>query len=110
VIVVGMALLLVGLHAATYLLNDHDAVQLQYDLRAGPAPLSGTKGSSRTVIPTIFGRSRLITLVTTGFLHGGWLHVLVNSLMLARLRHADAPRHGSGLMGDLKWLLLFLAR
>lgn len=105
VIVVGMALLLVALHGATYLLSDADYVKIQYDYALVPRRF-WDEGQFAHGYPDLF--SALIPLVTTGFLHAGWLHVLVNSLMLLAFGTPTRRAMGPGFTGDLKWLALFL--
>lgn len=79
ILVVGMSLLLVGLHAATYLLEDREFIRLQYDFALVPRRF-WAEGGSQDSYPDML--SGLVTLLTTGFLHTDWMHVIVNSLML----------------------------
>lgn len=104
-LVVFMTLLLIALHGATYLLSDSDFVKLQYDYAVVPRRF-WEEGQLAHGYPNIF--AALITLVSTGFLHAGWLHVLVNAAMLLAFGAQTRRAMGPGAMGDLKWMLLFL--
>lgn len=105
VIVIGMALLLVALHGATYLLDQRSFVELQYDYALVPRRF-WAEGGTEHVYPSMF--AGLVTLVSTGFLHADWVHVLVNSAMLLAFGTPVARAMGRGPMGWLKWMAVFL--
>ena len=103
-IVIGMALALVGLHGATYLLDDRQWVQMTFDYALVPRRFFAEAGSD--VAYTGLG-GKLLTLVSSGFLHGGWMHVIVNSGMLLAFGTPVARTLGGDPAGLGKRLLIY---
>lgn len=109
-LVIFMTLLIVGLHGATYLLSDEQWVRLQYDYSLAPrrfwaAGMWGP-GNDEHVYSSI--PAALVTLVSTGFLHAGWFHVIVNALMLLAFGTPVARALGNNPGGWLKWMVVYL--
>jgi membrane associated rhomboid family serine protease len=104
-LVLGVAAGLVALHGLTYLLSPEAQEKLIYDYALVPQRFFASAGGA-DAYPNL--AAKLLTLVSTGLLHGGWLHVLVNCGMLlafgARVLHLLGP----GLRGALLWLALLL--
>lgn len=106
-IVIGMALLLVALHGAvSFLLGDREWVEMMYDYALVPRRFWAEPGSEFAYADL---GAKLVTLVTTAFLHGGWMHVLMNSGMLLAFGTPVARTFGHDPIGIGKWLALFLA-
>lgn len=103
VLVIGMALLLVALHGWTTLgMSIEDQIRLQYDYALVPRRF-WAEATAEEAYPNLL--AALVTLVSTGFLHGGWLHVIVNAGML--LAFGTPIYRGLG-RSWLKWLALYL--
>ncbi len=104
VLVVGMALLLVGLHAAYSFLPFESQLRLQYDYALVPRRF-WEDGVFAKGYPDI--GAALLTLLTTGFLHADWFHVLVNAAMLLAFGTPVARALGGGAGGWLRWLAVY---
>jgi membrane associated rhomboid family serine protease len=98
--------ILVGIQGAISVLSIEDQTQILYDYALVPRRFFAPAGSP-DAYPDM--AAKLLTLVSTGFLHGGWLHVLVNTGMLLAFGTQVARLLGSGPRGVSLWLLLFLA-
>lgn len=105
-IVIGMALLLVLLHGATLLLSQREWVEMTYNYALVPRRFWADATSDFAYAGL---GAKLLTLVSTAFLHGGWMHVLMNSGMLLAFGTPVARTFGHDLMGLTKWMGLFLA-
>lgn len=103
-IVFGMALLLVGLHAAFTFSPYETQVRIQYDYALVPRRF-WEEGQFARGYPDIF--TALLTLVTTGFLHADWIHVLVNSAMLLAFGTPVARALGNNPRGWLNWMIVY---
>lgn len=103
-IVIGMALVLVGLHGATYLLDQRQWVEMTYEYALVPRRFFAEAGSDLAYSGL---GAKLLTLVSTGFLHGGWMHVIVNSGMLLAFGTPVARTLGSDPLGIAKWLAVY---
>lgn len=103
-IVIAMTLVLVGLHGATYLLDQRQWVEMTYDYALVPRRFWADAASD--VAYTGIG-AKLLTLVSTAFLHGGWMHVIMNSGMLLAFGTPVARTFGGGPAGNGKWLVVF---
>jgi membrane associated rhomboid family serine protease len=104
-LVLGVAVGLVALHGLTYLLSSDGQERLIYDYALVPQRFFAPAGSP-DAYPNI--AAKLLTLVSTGLLHGGWLHVLVNSGMLLAFGAQVLRLLGSGVRGALLWLALLI--
>ena len=102
-LVLGVAIGLVGLHALTYLLSTEGQERLIYDYALVPQRFFAPAGDP-AAYPNI--GAKLLTLVSTGLLHAGWLHVLVNSGMLLAFGAQVFYLLGSGVRGALLWFAL----
>lgn len=109
VLVVGMALLLVGLHAAYSFLPFEAQLRLQFDYALVPRRF-WEDGVFAKGYPDV--GAALLTLLTTGFLHADWFHVLVNAFMLLAFGTPVARALGEGpggwVVGWLRWLAVYL--
>lgn len=106
-IVIGMALLLVALHGVvSLLLSDRQWVEVMFEYALVPRRF-WADAASDFAYPGL--GAKLLTLVSTAFLHGGWMHVLMNSGMLLAFGTPVARTFGHDLIGVGKWLALFLA-
>jgi membrane associated rhomboid family serine protease len=97
-------LLLVGLHAAFSFSPYETQVRLQYDYALVPRRF-WEEGQFARGYPDVF--AALLTLVTTGFLHADWIHVLVNSAMLLAFGTPVARALGNDPAGWLRWLAVY---
>jgi membrane associated rhomboid family serine protease len=100
-----MAVLLVGLHAATAFSSYDELILLQYEYALVPTRFwaeAGAQGAYPDVL------SKLLTLASTSLLHADWMHVLVNSAMLLAFGTPVARALGSGAAGWGKWMLVFV--
>jgi len=105
-LVLGVALGLVALHGLTYLLSPEGQERLLYDYALVPQRFFAPPGDPNAY-PNL--GAKLLTLLTTGLLHAGWLHVLVNSGMLLAFGAQVLRLLGPGLGGALRWGALLLA-
>lgn len=104
-LVVGVAVGIVALHALTYLLTPEGRDRLLYDYALVPQRFFAPAGSP-DAYPNIF--AKLLTLFSTGLLHAGWMHVLVNAGMLLAFGSQARRLLGPGLRGALWWLALLI--
>jgi membrane associated rhomboid family serine protease len=104
ILVIGLSLLLVALHGATFLLDDRSYVELQYNYALVPRRF-WQDGQFAAGYPNLF--DALVTLVTTGFLHANWLHVLVNAAMLLAFGTQVQRTLGTDRPGMLKFLAVY---
>ena len=104
-LVLGVAVGLVALHGLTYLLAPDEQARLIYDYALVPQRFFAPTGDS-DAYPNI--GAKLLTLVTTGLLHAGWLHVLVNSGMLLAFGAQVWRLVGWGVRGALLWFALLI--
>ncbi|MEP7211160.1 MAG: rhomboid family intramembrane serine protease, partial [Alphaproteobacteria bacterium] len=104
-LVLGVAVGLVALHGLTYLLSPDGQEKLIYDYALVPQRFFAPAGSP-DAYPNL--AAKLVTLVSTGLLHGGWMHVLVNSGMLLAFGAQVLHLLGSGVRGALLWFALLV--
>jgi membrane associated rhomboid family serine protease len=104
-LVAAMAAAIVVLHGLTYFLSYEENVALLYDFALTPRRFLAPPGSEHAY-PDIF--SQLVTLVSTALLHGDWIHVGINALMLWQFGTQPARMLGPGVAGAGKWMLLFV--
>lgn len=104
-IVVVMSGLLVALHAAFSFSSFETQITLQYDYALVPRRFWAEAGSEDAYPSLIAG---LLTLLSTGFLHADWMHVLVNAGMLLAFGTPVAQALGGGIGGAGKWMLVYL--
>ena len=81
-LVIGVAVLLVALHAAFEFASPISQLAISYDYALAPQRFWAPAGSDDVYPTAIAG---LLTLLSSGLLHADWLHVLVNSMMLLAL-------------------------
>ena len=104
-IVILMAGLLVALHGAFSFSAYETQVNLQYDYALVPRRFWAESGS-QDAYPSL--AAGLLTLLSTGFLHVDWMHVIVNSAMLLAFGTPVARALGGGMGGAGKWMLVYL--
>ena len=104
-LVLGVAIGLVALHGLTYLLSHEGQERLLYDYALVPQRFFAPSGDP-DAYPNL--GAKLLTLASTGLLHAGWLHVLVNSGMLLAFGAQVLRLLGSGAGAALRWLALLL--
>lgn len=104
-LVLVMALLLIGLYAAYFFAPFPEQAATLYDYALAPERFWAPAGSP-DVYPDAF--SGLLTLVSTALLHGDWIHVLVNSLMLLSFGTPVARALGKGVTAAGLWMVIFL--
>jgi membrane associated rhomboid family serine protease len=100
-----MAGLLLVLYALASFGSYESQIRMQYDFALVPARFWAAAGSP-DAYPDI--ASKLLTLLSTALLHGGWMHVIVNSLMLLAFGTPVARAIGEGPIGWGKWMLVFV--
>lgn len=93
---------LLAAHLLVGLLPAPAGERLLYDWALHPARFLDPEGYSGAA-------HRYATLVSHAFLHGGWMHLLVNAAMLLALGSPLARRFGSGPRGLARWLFIYLA-
>ncbi len=103
-IVIGMALVLVGLHGASYLLDDRGWVETTFNYALVPRRFFAEAGSDVAYVGL---GAKMLTLVSSAFLHGGWMHVIMNSGMLLAFGTPVARSVGADPVGVGKWLAIF---
>jgi membrane associated rhomboid family serine protease len=106
VVVWATALALVLLYAAFFFAPYEEKVLIQYNYALVPQRFWAPAGSD-LVYPSVF--EALLTLLSTALLHGDWLHVIVNSLMLVQFGIPVARALGTDITGAGAWMLLFVA-
>ena len=100
-----MAVLIIVLHGLTYFLSYEENVTLIYDFGLAPRRFFAPPGSEHAY-PNVV--AQLLTLVSTALLHGDFIHVGVNALMLWQFGQGPARMLGPGLAGAGRWMLLFV--
>ena len=105
IIVVVMAILLVGLYAIYAFAPYQEQQYALYDFALAPERFWAPAGSPR-VYPDVF--SGVLTLVSTALLHGDWMHVIVNALMLVAFGTPVARTLGRGPVAWGLWMLIFV--
>ena len=104
-IVVIMTILLVALYAAYAFAPFNEQQAALYDFALAPERFWAPAGSPN-VYPDVL--SGLMTLVSTALLHGDWMHVIVNSLMLLAFGTPVARTFGKGPAAWGLWMIVFL--
>jgi membrane associated rhomboid family serine protease len=106
VVVWATALALLALYAAFFFAPYEEKVLIQYNYALVPQRFWAPAGSD-LVYPNMF--EALLTLVSTALLHGDWIHVIVNTLMLVQFGIPAARALGTDITGAGAWMLLFVA-
>lgn len=104
-IVVVMSISLVALYAAYAFAPFAEQQATLYDFALAPERFWAPAGSPK-VYPDVL--SGLLTLASTALLHGDWMHVIVNSLMLLAFGTPVARTFGGGPTGWGLWMIVFL--
>ena len=106
VVVAVTSLLIVGLYTAYFFAPMADQREALYNFALAPERFWAEAGS-----PKVYDSlpAALLTLLSTALLHGDWVHVIVNTLMLIQFGAPLAQTLGAGLSGAGKWMLLFVA-
>lgn len=104
-IVVVMALLLIALYAAYFFAPYQEQIRIKFEYALAPERFWAPAGDP-FVYPDVL--SGLITLATTALLHGDWVHVTVNALMLLAFGAPVARAFGKGVTGSGLWMIVFL--
>ncbi len=104
-LVVLMSLLLIGLYAVYSFAPVADQQSALYEFALAPERFWASAGSP-VVYPDHL--SGLLTLVSTALLHGDWMHVIVNALMLLAFGTPVARAFGDTVTGWGRWMILFL--
>ncbi len=104
-IVVVMSILLIALYAAYAFAPFAEQQAALYDFALAPERFWAAAGSSK-VYPDMF--AGLLTLASTALLHGDWMHVIVNSLMLLAFGTPVARTFGGGPTAWGLWMIVFL--
>ena len=105
VVVWATALALLLLYAAFFFAPPREQQGMLYDFALAPQRFWAPAGS-QDVYPNYV--SGLLTLASTALLHGGWFHVIVNSLMMVQFGIPVARTLGTDITGAGAWMLLFL--
>jgi membrane associated rhomboid family serine protease len=105
VIVGATALALVGLYTAYFFAPFAEQQKTLFDFALAPERFWAEAGSAK-VYPDM--QSGLLTLVSTALLHGDWVHLIVNTLMLIQFGAPVSQALGPGIAGAGKWMLLFV--
>ena len=100
----GMAALLLALHLGFTLAPFAQQSALTWEFALAPQRFWATAGSTDVYPDYISG---LLTLLSSGFLHGDWMHVIVNAAMLVWFGVPVARALGPGAAACGFWLLLF---
>lgn len=104
-LVVLMSLLLIGLYAVYAFAPVRDQQSTLFEFALAPERFWAPAGSP-VVYPDYL--SGLLTLVSTALLHGDWMHVIVNALMLLAFGTPVARAFGNTVTGWGLWMILFL--
>jgi membrane associated rhomboid family serine protease len=104
-LVLAMTVLIIVLHGLTYLLHEKEWVRLHFDFALAPQRFFASS-DSEIAYPNLV--SKLLTLVSTALLHGDWMHVVLNALMMWQFGAPLARVLGPGVAGAGKWMLLFV--
>ena len=104
-LVMAMVALILVLHGLTYFLTQDEWRQLHFDFALVPKRFFAPP-EAEIAYPDIF--SKLLSLVSTALLHGDWIHVGLNALMLWQFGSVVARVLGPGFAGAGKWMLLFV--
>jgi membrane associated rhomboid family serine protease len=105
VVVVGTATLLIVLFAIYFFMGFDEQQRLLYHYALAPERFWAPAGSPKVYDSYPAG---LMTLVSTALLHGDWMHVIVNALMVLMFGTPVARALGVGFAGAGKWMLLFV--
>ncbi|HEX5007332.1 MAG TPA: rhomboid family intramembrane serine protease [Hyphomonadaceae bacterium] len=105
VVVWATALALLLLYAAFFFAPVGEQQGMLYDFALAPERFWAPAGSEKVYPSYIAG---LLTLASTALLHGGWLHVIVNSLMMVQFGIPVSRALGPGIAGAGAWMLLFV--
>ncbi len=105
VIVIVMSVLLVALYAAYAFAPYPEQAGIMYDYALAPERFWAPAGDPK-VYPDVL--SGLLTLGSTALLHGDWMHVIVNSLMLLAFGTPVARAFGAGPQAWGLWMIVFL--
>jgi membrane associated rhomboid family serine protease len=104
-LVIAMIVLMLGLHGLTYSLTEEQWIRLHFDFALAPQRFFASPGSD-IAYPDIF--SKLVSLVSTALLHGDWMHVALNAMVIGQFGIPVARVLGPGVAGAGKWMLLFV--
>lgn len=104
-LVIGVAVVLVLLHAAFEFAPPIEQLAIRYDYALAPQRFWAHAGSPDVYPDAAAG---LLTLLSSGLLHADWLHVIVNSMMLLALGTPVARALGTNIAGAAYWMLLFV--
>lgn len=102
--VVMLGVVLVGIHGLTQLLDEAGRDQVLFDYALIPQRFWAGQGSP-DAYPNL--AAKLLTLLSTGFLHVNWLHVLVNTGMLLAFGAQTQRLIGQGVQATALFLALF---
>ncbi len=105
IIVVVMAIVLIGLYAVYAFAPYQEQQYALYDFALAPERFWAPAGSP-SVYPDVM--AGLLTLVSTALLHGDWMHVIVNSLMLVAFGAPVARTLGRGPTAWGLWMIIFI--
>ena len=103
-LVYAMAALLILLHLAFALATYAQQTEAKWNFALAPERFWAPAGSDRVYPDVISG---LLTLLSSGLLHAGWIHVLVNAIMLVWFGLPVARALGPGAAPWGYWMLLF---
>jgi membrane associated rhomboid family serine protease len=103
--VMAMVALILVLHGLTYFQSYEENVGLLFNFALAPQRFFAPPDSD-LAYPDIF--SKLLTLVSTALLHGDWIHVSLNALVMWQFGSVVARVLGSDFAAAGKWMLLFL--
>lgn len=99
------AVALLALYAAYFFAPYEEQGDILYNYALWPSRFWAPAGAEYVYPDAIAG---LITLLSTALLHGGWFHVIVNTLMLVQFGIPVARALGPGIAGAGAWMLLFV--
>jgi len=97
--------LLVLLHLGFTLAPPQEQLEITFNWALVPRRFWAEPGTA-LAYSSVF--EQMLTLVSTGLLHGDWMHVLVNSAMLLSFGTPVARWLGPDAPGIGKWMLLYL--
>lgn len=103
-IVIVMTVLLVALYAAYAFAPSGEQQAALYDFALAPERFWAPAGSPNVYPDALSG---LMTLLSTALLHGDWMHVIVNSLMLLAFGAPVARTFGKGPTAWGLWMIVF---
>jgi len=105
-VVSATSLLLIGLHALVMLAGPEEQLRIAYDFALAPRRFHAGAGSD---IAYPSDAHAWLTLVSCALLHGDWMHVIVNALMILAFGAPVARVLGTSVTGAALWMLLFTA-